>query len=133
MTRPISEQVQARKSALSVGVIFLLMALWNAWRGRPEIWMPAGTVGIFLLFMGQFWKTGALHFHRGWMRFALALGYVNSRILLSAMFYLIFTPFGIGSRLIGRNPLRRRGPKLPSYWIPRVRPRQAQAQFERLF
>jgi hypothetical protein len=133
LTKPTDEPAQARKSALSVGVVFLLIALWNVWRGRPGIWIPAGTLGIFLLLTGQFWKMGALHFHRGWMRFALTLGYVNSRILLSLMFYLIITPFGVVSRLVGRNPLRRRGPKQQSYWIPRSRPRQPQAQFERLF
>ena len=133
MTKPINEAALARKSALSVGAVFLLIALWNAWRGRPAIWMPAGTLGIFLLLTGQFWKAGALHFHRGWMRFAVALGYVNSRILLSLMFYLIITPFGVVSRLVGRNPMGRRGSKQPSYWIPRSRPRQPQAQFERLF
>ncbi len=133
MTDPINEQAQARKSALAVGCVFLLIAMWNAWRGRPEIWMPTAAVGSLLLLTGQFWRTGAMRFHQGWMRFAHALGYINSRILLSLMLYLIFTPFGTVSRLVGRNPLGRRGSKQPSYWIPKARPRQAQQQFERLF
>ncbi len=133
MTKPFSEPAQARKSALSVGAVFLVIALWNAWRGRAGIWMPAAALGTLLLLTGQFWQAGALHFHRGWMRLAHALGYVNSRILLSAMFYLVITPFGIVSRLCRRNPLKRRGPKQASYWIPRKRPRQPREQFERLF
>jgi hypothetical protein len=113
--------------------VFLLIALWNAWKGRTGIWVTAASLGTALLLTGQFWGAGALLFHRGWMRFAQALGYVNSRILLSAMFYLMMTPVGVVSRLVGRNPLRRRGPKQTSYWIPRPRPRQSQTQFERLF
>ena len=133
MTSSQQESVVARKSAFVVGGVLLGIAAWNAWKGRPHIWMPASSIGFLLFLIGQFWRTGALQFHRGWMRFAHALGWVNSRILLSLMFYGIMTPYGLVMRLAGRNPLRRRGPAQPTYWIPRKHPRQRREQFERLF
>jgi hypothetical protein len=38
-----------------------------------------------------------------WGKFALALGWINTRILLSVVFYVFLTPFGILSRLFSKN------------------------------
>jgi hypothetical protein len=67
------------------------------------------------------------------MRLALILGYINSRILLFLMFYGLLTPYGIISRLLGRDVLNRRSRGRESYWIERPKTRQAKEGFERLF
>jgi hypothetical protein len=67
------------------------------------------------------------------MLIAGVLGYINSRILLSIMFYGILTPYGLVMRLFGRNTMNRRGPNGETYWIPRRRTRQMPAGFERQF
>jgi Saxitoxin biosynthesis operon protein SxtJ len=72
-------------------------------------------------------------FHSSWMRFASALGYVNSRVLLTLVYYLALAPYGFISRLAGRDPLRRRGKGGESYWVRRKLTRQTREQFERLF
>ena len=43
------------------------------------------------------------------------------------------TPYGVVTRLVGRDPLRRRGARAESYWVERKTTRQAREQFERLF
>ena len=133
MTEHEQLAAQARRSALSVAAVLSLIALWNVWQGRPHVWMPMASVASLLLLAGLFWRGGALAFHHGWMRFAHALGYVNSRIILSLTFYGMMTPVGLISRLVGRNPLQRRGAQKETYWIPRKHPRQPREQFERLF
>lgn len=45
--------------------------------------------------------------YRIWMRFAEALGWVNTRIILSLIFFLIFFPFGIIMRFFN-DPMRRK-------------------------
>ena len=67
------------------------------------------------------------------MKFAGVLGYVNSRIILSIMYYGVLTPVGLLMRAVGRDPLNRRRKPLESCWIPRAKPRQDREQFERLF
>jgi hypothetical protein len=124
---------QARKTALVVAAVLLLIAAWNFYRGRTNVVIIFGSLGALLLVVGFLIPSAARAFHKGWMRFASALGYVNSRILLSLMFYGVLTPYGFVSRLAGRDPLRRRGKKIESYWIPRKTTRQAREQFERLF
>ena len=52
-----------------------------------------------------------------WMLFAKALGWVNTRILLSLMYFVIFTPFRIISIVIGKDFLDRKIEKdRESYW-----------------
>lgn len=52
-----------------------------------------------------------------WMLFAKALGWVNTRILLSLMYFFIFTPFRIISVVIGKDMLDRKIEKdKDSYW-----------------
>ncbi|MEM7550916.1 MAG: SxtJ family membrane protein [Bacteroidota bacterium] len=41
----------------------------------------------------------------GWLKLALALGWVNSRILLSIVFYIFLTPIALISRLFNRDIL----------------------------
>jgi hypothetical protein len=124
---------QARKSALVVASVLLAIALWNLYRGRETVVLIFGSISAALIIAGLFIPAGARAFHKAWMRLAVALGHVNSRVLLTLMYYLVFTPYGLASRLAGRDPLRRRGAGGESYWVERKRTRQEREQFERLF
>jgi hypothetical protein len=124
---------QARKSALLVAAVLWLIAAWNLYRGRTTVVAVFGSLGAALIIIGLFVPVAARGFHKAWMRFAAALGHVNSRVLLTLMYYLAFTPYGLVSRLAGRDPLRRRGPGGETYWVERKRTRQEREQFERLF
>jgi hypothetical protein len=53
-----------------------------------------------------------------WMRFAEALGWVNTRIILSVIFFLLFFPVGMIMRLFN-DPMRRKlDASADSYRIP---------------
>ncbi len=124
---------QARKSALLVAAVLLAIAAWNLYRGRPTVVVISGALGALLIVAGLFVPPAARAFHTAWMKFAEGLGYVNSRVLLTLMYYLAVTPYGLISRLAGRDPLRRRAPRGESYWVERKRTRQERERFERLF
>jgi hypothetical protein len=124
---------EARKTALVVGSVLLLIAAWNYHRGRMTIVEIFGVTGALLFVAGLFVPPAARAFHTGWMKFAHALGWVNSRVLLTVLFYLVFAPYGFLSRLMGRDPLRRRDKSGDTYWTTRKQTRQTTEQFERLF
>jgi hypothetical protein len=124
---------QARKTALVVSGVLLLIASWNIYRGRTGIVIIFGVVGVGLLLVGLALPPAARAFHSVWMRLASALGHVNSRVLLTLVYYLAFAPYGFISRLTGRDTLRRRGKAGESYWTRRKQTRQTREQFERLF
>jgi len=110
-----------------------MILAWNYYRGRMNVVAVLGTVAVSLVVMGLFLPALARRFHMAWMTLAGMLGYINSRILLFLLFYLLFMPYGVISRLFGRDPLNRRGPAKGTYWIRRKSPRQRPEQFERSF
>jgi hypothetical protein len=125
---------QARKSALLVAAVLLGIAAWNLYRGRTTVVLVFGASGAALVVAGLLVPPAARAFHTAWMRFAAALGHVNSRVLLTLVYYLVVTPYGVVTRLVGRDPLRRRGPGTgESHWVERKTTRQPREQFERLF
>jgi hypothetical protein len=125
---------RARKSALLVAAVLLAVAAWNLYRGRTTVVLVFGALGAALVVAGLLVPPAARAFHVAWMRLAVALGHVNSRVLLTLMYYGVFTPYGVVSRLVGRDPLRRRGKSAgESHWVERKRTRQTREGFERLF
>ena len=125
---------QARKSALLVAAVLLGVAAWNLYRGRTTVVVVSGALGAALVVAGLLVPPAARAFHTGWMRFAVLLGHVNSRVLLTLIYYLVVTPYGVVTRLVGRDPLRRRGRAAgESHWVERKRTRQTPEGFERLF
>ena len=130
---PKVTDAQARKTALVVAAVLLLIAGWNLYRGRMTVVAVLGGVGVALVLTGLLVPPLARRFHVFWMKVAAVLGYVNSRVLLTLMYYGVFAPYGLVSRLAGRDPLRRRGAKRESYWTERKHTRQTKEQFERLF
>ncbi|HKC63213.1 MAG TPA: SxtJ family membrane protein [Pyrinomonadaceae bacterium] len=126
-------KAQARKSVFIVAGVLLLLAAWNFYRGRMTVAEVLGGISILLILMAALVPTAARGFHVLWMKLAGVLGYVNSRVLLSLVFYLLFFPYNMLARLIGRDPLNRRKTRSESYWIPRKATRQSKEQFERLF
>ncbi|HEV7374456.1 MAG TPA: SxtJ family membrane protein [Pyrinomonadaceae bacterium] len=137
MTKPLKlsevTKAQARASAFVVAGALLLIAAWNFYRGRMIVAIVLGSMAFALVLMALLLPALARRFHVGWMKLAGVLGYLNSRVLLSLVFYLLFVPYSLVARLLGRDPLNRRKRGRASYWIPRETTKQAKEQFERLF
>jgi len=97
-----------RSFGLSVGTVLILIAAFLAWRGRIATAEIVGGIGATLVVLGYLqprllkWPSAV------WWKFALALGYVNARVILSIAFFLVLTPIGLIWRLIGRDPLVRK-------------------------
>lgn len=52
-----------------------------------------------------------------WMKFALAINWVVTRVLLSIVFFFLIAPMGVIMRIASEDPLKRRfEPDSPSYW-----------------
>jgi len=67
-----------------------------------------------------------------WMRFAFILGWINTRIILFILFYLIFTPLGLLMRLFRIDLLERKN-KADSYWKKKEKPGYQPLDYERRF
>lgn len=123
---------QARKSTLVVSAVLAAIGGWQWYRGRETaVMVLAVSVGVLLVCAAI--PPAARWFHKWWMTLAGILGYVNSRILLSLLYFLIMTPVGFFVRLSGHDPLTRRKGNEPSYWRKREHTRQTREGFERAF
>ncbi|MFN0279239.1 MAG: SxtJ family membrane protein [Pyrinomonadaceae bacterium] len=124
---------EARKTALLVSAVLIIASAVFWYRGSVTTPLVLVSIAVILSFTGFFVPQFAKLFHRGWMHFAFALGYVNSRILLTLIYFLMFVPYGILSRIFRRDPLQIRKPRSETYWNRREVTRQTKEQFERLF
>ena len=69
--------------------------------------------------------------NRLWWRVAQAVGWVNTRVLLTLFFAIVLTPVGVAMRLFGRNPLRGAGAQ--TNWTPYPARRRDPRHYEHLF
>jgi hypothetical protein len=71
------------------------------------------------------WPRSLTQVYRFWMSVGEVLGWINTRLILSVLFYLLFTPMGLFMRLRGKDPMRRTlTPEAESYRVVR-QPRPA--------
>ena len=88
-----------------VAVLFGLLIPWifdNPWPLWP--WIVTGV----------FWLWSLVHprslfvIYRAWLKFGHVAGWINTRIILGIMFYIVFFPAGIIMRLLGKDPMARK-------------------------
>jgi hypothetical protein len=60
-----------------------------------------------LIALALAWPRSLTQVYRLWMSVGEVLGWINSRIILGALFYLLFTPLGLCMRLRGKDSMRR--------------------------
>lgn len=97
-----------RAFGLSVGTVLILIAAFLLWRGRVVTAELLAAVGVTLVVLGYLQPALLYWPSKAWWRIALALGYVNARVILTVAFVLVFVPMAFVWRLIGRDPLGRR-------------------------
>ena len=120
-----------RSFGFTVAGALAAIALFSLWRRhivRAEIVTAIGGA----LFIAALVRPAALApLARAWSRVGHALGWVNSRVLLTVLFVLVLWPVGVVSRLFGSDPLGRR--QVGSSWVPfSKRPRDPK-HYERMF
>ena len=88
-----------------IGVLFGLFFPWVFDRALPTWPWIAG--GLFaapaLLFPGSLKSVYTI-----WMKIGGVLGWINTRIILGLLFYVIVFPMGLIMRLFGKDPMNRK-------------------------
>lgn len=112
---------ESRKFGLTVGGLFLAIALWPLlWSGsEPRVWALA--VGAVLVLAGWLAPRVLAPAQRGWLALGHALGWINTRIILGIFFYGILTPMGLAARALGKDFMRvKRRTGEETYRVPRT-------------
>lgn len=91
--------------ATGVLLIFGLFFPWileNPWPRWP--WILAGAVSLPALVMPVLLSP----VYKVWMKIGHALGWLNSRIILGIIFFIMFAPIGLMLRVFGKDFLRQK-------------------------
>lgn len=93
-------------------------ALLSAWLWYKESFYPY-TLGLAVFFAvsGLLVPTILRPVEFVWMKLALVLGAIMTRVILTLTFLLAVTPLGILMRLSGRDPMNLKARNRDSHWI----------------
>jgi hypothetical protein len=112
-----ASSTELRNFGLVVGTLtaglFGLALPWLSRRAFP-IW-PCALSGALIL-PALLWPPALRYVHWVWVRIGFILGWINSRIILTILFFLVIVPMGLLMRLLGHDPVARKlDPEATSY------------------
>ena len=107
-----------RKFGFTVGGIFTAFAVIFFLRHKHHVpFYVSSVAGPTLLLGALVWPPVLAPIERGWSLLAHALGWINTRILLAFVFFVVLMPVALVMRAVGKDPLeRRRDRRRPTYW-----------------
>ncbi len=105
-----------RKFGITMGLAFLVITGLILFRHRHSI-LPPAVISLLFFILAIIWPLLLKPIYILWMKLALVLGWVNSRLLLITIFYLVFAPISLALKLFKVDPLDRGIEKRKgSYW-----------------
>jgi hypothetical protein len=103
--------------------VFGGLAAWRWWQGNDGMATIAIAVAALVIGVAGLIAPASVRLiYTGWMIVAFPIGWTISKIMLGTVFFIVFTAVGLVFRLTGRDPLRMRGGRHESYWIPKESP-----------
>ena len=122
-----------RSFGLSVGGASCALAGVLAWRHASRgVFIPVAGSGVLLIVSALTYPAVLKWPSVLWFRFAKALGAVNARIILTALYFVAFVPTSLLWRLVGKDPLNRH--RSPSAgWTPYPRRYRDRMHYRRMY
>jgi hypothetical protein len=108
-----------KKFGLALFLALSILAGIFGWRGHQNLSWGFGLAG-FLALLAALSSPGLMKYPRKLLQ---AVGWLNGQLILTLVFYLVFGPVSLVSRISGRDPLGRKWKnRKESYWKPRPQP-----------
>jgi hypothetical protein len=127
------ERRRLRSFGVTVGAACAILAAFLLWKQRPA-WPILGGLAALLVLAGLLTPVLLRPIERVWMKFARALGWVMTRVILGLVFVVMFTPAGLILRLLGKDPMELRFDRsASSYWHARTDNDRSPERMERMF
>jgi len=109
-----------RSFGLIVGGVFAVIGLWPVVRRGGDYRSWAFALSALLIGPALAFPVVLKPLHRVWMKLGEILGWINTRIILGAIFFGVVTPMGLIRRMLGKDSMgRRRKSDAESYRVPR--------------
>jgi len=122
-----------RNFEITVGIILLIISGFLYWKEK-ELFQIFLAIGIILFLTAIVLPSVLRPVYWIWMIFAIILGWIMTRVILSLLFFIILTPIGLTLRFFGKQFLELRWDKSKeSYWNVRTNEQQQNKNCEKQF
>ena len=113
------KSVNSNKSfGLVFFIVFFLYGIWPVLSSNEiKIWSLA--IGVIFLALGLLNSKLLTPFNILWVKFGELLGRVISPIVMFIVYFIFVTPLAVIIRLFGKDLLKIKFSRVPSYWINR--------------
>jgi hypothetical protein len=106
-----------RNFGLTVGIAFGVLGALLFWRDKAH-YVYFAVISAAFLGLGLLVPAALKPVEKVWMTAANALGWVMTRVILTVLFFAVFTPIGLLARLLGKDFLNlKTDESATSYWI----------------
>jgi hypothetical protein len=129
----LADKQELRKFGITLGIISIVISLFLFWKNNSvaEYFLYGG---VTILVLGIVFPKILKPIYIVWMGFATIMGFFMTRLILTLLFSIVFTPVGLILRLLKRDPLKQTiNQKAKTYWIKRdnneILPNSAENQF----
>lgn len=107
---------ELRKFGMVMAAGLVAVSILLVLRGTGAWWFTAASGGLFLI-LGLILPRVLAPLEWAWMKFAQALGFIMTNILLTIVFFTGVTITGLVMRLLGKRPLNLNiNREADSYW-----------------
>lgn len=114
-----STKPELRKFGLTIGIFLLVIAAFLFWKQRPSFLYFAYIGGGFAL-LGLAVPILLKPIYKVWMSFAVVMGFIMTRVILTVLYFGMFTPIALLTKLLGKDLLEERWDKnAATYWVKR--------------
>jgi len=128
-----SVRKDTRNFGLTVGLALVVLGGVFWWLGKTFfLYLIIG--GMVLILCGFLVPSVLKPLQKAWMALAMILGWVMTRVILSVLFFLLFTTMGVAARLFGKKFLSLKWKRAEeSYWnyreVQKYDKRRSETQF----
>ena len=124
---------ELRKFSITLFFALEILGLLVFWQ-RGAAGLVLCGIGLALLLCGLTRPALLANPYRGWMRLSLILGFLMTHLILSLMYYFVFTPTGVVMRMFGKDFLHKQFDKnATTYWIKKIQRVYAKDRYEKMF
>ena len=127
-----SNRKDLKNFGFTIGFILLIIGIFLFVREK-DLFVYFILIGSILIILGGITPVLLRPFYKVWMIFAVIIGWIMTRIILSVLFFSIITIIGLFTRLLGKDFLNLNSESNESYWNIRNKAHELNQDYEKQF
>ena len=117
---------------ITIGIILFIISCMLLYH-ENQLYLLIAIIASIFIGLGLIVPILLKPIYFAWMIFAVILGWIMTRVILSIIFYLIMTPIGLITRIFGEDFLDLKKLDSNSYWNKRDSSKELSQNYEKQF